>query len=733
MKMHHCPASVFALLSLVASGVRTTAAELMAEGFDAQATAHVEVNNGLDATATFVDYSNMIVGTTTHNIPEAPRRVTGSAATRGVLLKMSYGGVNANERIANLVALDDVGGTRLALTDNYRLRFDVYLRISPTVTPGASGVPTQAGTTEDMIWNVGYQALTGVPMGRLFRSSRGTGVWGLLATEGGYGSTTSGGDAGIWLANTTNAAGTRHLETAADRAAFFTPAFGSDATPVPNCPANQWVEADISVSAGLVTVEFGAVGRTKTKFHENVAGGTVAGGAMVGYEDTFTSASFAPDEQWMLVDNMVVEDISPPTLVVTPSIVKPLKTFTGTPVTAEYTIQNTRLAGDLTITAVNFTGTGAADFALMTPMPLVVGPNASQPLEIVFNPAAPNGIKTATMTFVSNDPQAPSHTMTLRARRSVGSFLQAHYKLDETSGTALTDSTGNGVNAALTVRDPVLFGQPTLLGGTDTGTALGFTPAQSSVTGNYFTTPVVHTPSFSLSLWIKPAATTWQRTLFQRDYDSLAPYDKIYGLHLASDGSLLWRVRAGAVIPAVGDPALPLIPDGELHHVVLTHSDEDGFGNETATRTRLYLDGVRIAEKTGADAKGFDDYPLNPVVANMHVASRTIAGFGYSGDMDDVQIYGAELTREQVWHLFKAAGTTAPPVWSVQDVVKDGNGITLTCPTAAGGVYKLFRSGDLQIWTQVGDPVTATAAGLTTLFADPAPPAGRQYYRVTRE
>jgi len=269
---HSATAIAIAAFSLLSLSARLPATEFMAEGFDSQQTAHIGLNNGVDATVAYVDYTNMLVGATTHHIPEAPRQIAGSLPGHGVLLKMSYAGATANERIANLIALDDAGGSRLTLTDNYRLRFDFYLRVSPLVTLSAVGTPTQAGTTEDLVWGVGYQATS--PMGRLFRSSRGSGVWGHLATEGGYGATTTGGDAGLWVGAATNAAGGRSIETEADRTAFFTPAFGADATPVPNCPANQWVEADITVGAGKVTVEYGAAGRTKTKFYENISGGS---------------------------------------------------------------------------------------------------------------------------------------------------------------------------------------------------------------------------------------------------------------------------------------------------------------------------------------------------------------------------------------------------------------------------------------------------------------------------
>ncbi len=724
------PLIAFPLLMILAAAGPAAAAEIATENFDDEFQVKFEQVNGPGASVAFVDYSNMIVGVTPHNIPEAPRPLPGGLPTRGLLMKVDHT-ATFSDRIVNLAMLDAPGGTRLNMADDYRLRFDFYLRLSPGVTLNATGVPSDAGTTEHLLWGVGYNSF--LPIGRSWRSSRGTGTWGWLATEGGHGSA-NGADAPLWTDTTLY--GGRNMDTVnapADVATWFAPAFGADATPVPNCPANQWVEADITVRAGQVTVEFGATGRTKTKFFENVPG-PVGGTVMIGYEDAYSSVSFAPDDQWMLLDNVVVEDLAPSTMVVTASPGAPLRTFTGTPVTAAWDIYNNRFAGDLTVTAVEIEGTNAADFSVLTPLPLVVGPGSIMPLEILFQPAAPNGLKTATLTIVSDDPQTPRYTLgDLRARRSVASFLHAHYKLDETAGTALADSSRVGPNAVLTVREAVAYGQPPVPDTAGAGTSIGFLPAQSSTTGNYFTTGVVHTPTFSVSMWIRPVSTGAQRTLFQRDYDSLAPYDKIYGLHLLDDGTLAWRVRSTTIIPGINDPPLPAINSGESRHVVLTHSDTDGFGNDTAIRTRLYLDGRLIAEKADGEARGFDEYPANPVYSTMFFATRTIAGYGYSGDMDDVQIYGVELSREQVWELFRRPHNPASAQWSVLDAAPGGAGFTVTFPSSPDGSYRLFRSPDLLNWSPAGEALTGDADSLTTSLADPAPPEGVQFYRVGRE
>src|SRR5688572_450994 len=144
------------LASLIAAG-SAAGAELYSEDFDSQVEAKIGTNNGTGVFVEYVNYGDMTVGATPHSIPEAPRQIEASLPTRGVLMRMNYAtGTVAAQRVANLVALDDAGGTRLPFTDNYRLKFDFYLRLSPNVTLNANGLPTQAGTTEQMLWGVGY-------------------------------------------------------------------------------------------------------------------------------------------------------------------------------------------------------------------------------------------------------------------------------------------------------------------------------------------------------------------------------------------------------------------------------------------------------------------------------------------------------------------------------------------------------------------------------------------------
>ncbi len=722
------PAVAFNLVSAPTQAVAQQV--VFSEAFSSSAVPLLEQISGVNAEVEYLNYAALTVNNVAHSIPEAPSRISGSEAQVGAFLRNNYSGT---ARTTNLVLLASLG-SRLAVTDNYRVKFDSYLRLSPSVSLTTGGIPVEAGTTELLLWGVGYTKANGIPMGRVNRTTEGNGSWGWLSTEGGINP-----DAALWLGTVQNAGHDHGGATA--RPTYFTPAFGANASPVPHAPANQWVTTTITVSGGRVSVDYQAEGRTKTRFFESVPG-LVTGGVMIGYEDPFTgSTSFDAANQWMLLDNITVEDITPPTLAV--DTVSPVATYSGGPGNSfTYSISNLRTSGDLTISQVNFTGASAAAYSVVTPLPLVVPASTVATLELKFLPQQPNGLKTASIQIVSNDPQRPQLTLPpISGRRAVDTMVGAWWKLDETSGATLVDSSGAGTNAILQIRNSPTYGTPSLQFPTQTvqtGTSLGLLPANSSVTGSYFTSNVTHTPSFSVAMWIKPqpsGSASGLRTLFQRDLDFNAVHDDIFGLVLGGDGKLAFRVRAAEVLATdVG-----AILDDTVYHVAVTHKDADGFkdDNNTATRTRLYVNGVLVREKKDAEAVGFGEYPAVPVVSSLHFASRTVAGFGYQGDMDNVHVHGDELSKEQIWALAQQPGVPTALGWGsiTHSLVPlgGGNRFSVTVPASPSGNYQLLRSGNLLTWDLVGGSVAGPAVGSTLTLTDDAAPAGRQFYQVLRD
>ncbi len=697
----HVALAAAALLSVARGEI------LYSEAFDDDG-AKIKKAVGANTTLDIVNYGNFTVGATSGQaVPEAPHQIAGSAATRGVLMRQKYDGL---ERTVNFFLSEAADDGVLSFTGNYRVSYDMYLGIDPTATTAS------AGTTEVAVWALG--ASEGTLYGRLNRNSL-VGTFGWISVDGGFSTE----DCAFW---STPLGGTAVSNSFGNIAGSpFATAF-PDSTPLPLTPCNRWVKVEITHLDGTVTVKYDGI-----LFHERVSSAT-EGGVVIGYEDPFTgSTSFSPDRQWMLVDNVVVETATAQLVTVTQAA--PFVTATSdTPVTAELLVNNLTPT-DFTVTAATLTGAGAPSFAVTTPLPLEVPGNGVAALQITFTPSAPNGIKTAAIELTTTEPSTPSIVFSpLQARRAVApGSLMAHYKMDELSGTTLVDSSSNGTNGALQVRaSQIAYGNPSLIG--DEGFAIGFVPANSGTTGSYATSSVLHTPSFSFSAWIKPEDVPALRTIFNRDPD-FGGGDKICGFHLTATNDLRVRLRQTTVIETTDAPVTP----GTVHHVVVTHRDDDGFATDAATRTRLYLDGALIAEKTDIETLGMPDYPFSAPAPTLHIGSRTAAGAGFPGDMDDIQLYSTELADWQVAAMFASPGKTAlevaPPAFGVTSVVYDREGgkIDVTFGSQPGATYTVEVSTDLVTWEDVTDSLPSS--GVSTVFTQTglAPNDPVRFYRIS--
>ncbi len=197
--------------------------------------------------------------------------------------------------------------------------------------------------------------------------------------------------------------------------------------------------------------------------------------------------------------------------------------------------------------------------------------------------------------------------------------LRAHWRLDEASGTAAADETGNGhtgqlVNGGAWLPNGGAFGGAILLDGVD----------------DFVRTPFVLNPAdgpLSAFAWVKGGAAK-QVILAQTDGDGVGRE----WLHTdPTDGKLLTRLTDGtsALMSDV------VICDGAWHHVGVVW---DG------SRRHLYVDGL----PAGSDAA-----PLAGLQASdgqMHIgAGKTLLSFQcWNGLIDDVRIYDRALDAGEI-------------------------------------------------------------------------------------
>lgn len=698
------------LCTSIATGATSSPAQtLFSEPFDSQATANIlriddSQDPAPDIIESWIDYSDFTVAGALHSIPEAPNPVPGGSPTRGLLLQANV--LTGSAFAVNFLAASSPGGLPLGFTGNYKVSFDAYLSVAD---------PLPSGSTEQLLWGIGSDGSE--LNARFFRTfGSGSGFWGWLATDNDYGTE----DAAI------NENGVERLDLSdAEAPDLFNTTFLDTLNERSNnAPANQWVHVEITALNSSVTVGFN--GNTFFQITDAPADGF----AFLGYEDPFGGLSSAPDYQWGLFDNFVVEAASPDTITATQLI--PFETTTSAaPQTTTISIVNSNPVA-LTISQFGFSGTDASEFSTPASPPLVIDPGTTAEIPLTWTPSDPTGEKSATLVLTSDDPKSPELSVQLNA--TYAPTLLAYFPLDETSGTTMLEASGNGSDGTYAENTPVGLGQPPLA----TGTAVRFQESlfnPPNSTGNFAIIPMLHTPSISFAAWINPDADSSPQDVIVNRSPKNGNTDDFYGLFLDDLGSLSVAIAGQTVV--FSDP--DAIVDGTTYHVAFTHLDEDGFDNATATRTRLYINGTLVSEADHLSTFGFAGLAATAQQKNLFLATRSQAAAGYSGLIDDIQIYSVELTPEQVANAFENPGTLAidtPPTapLTITSIIRDAvlGDVTITFTSSTAKTYAVQTSSDLVTWNDDGpDSIPANGTSTTTIVTGLA--ASQRYFRVIQE
>ncbi len=264
------------------------------EAFDTSA-ANVTVLSQPDTTVSYVNYGNMTIGSTNFMLPESPRMIAGSAATRGILLRANADDATSAPAAVNVLA----GNVPQQFSGDYCLSYDMYLSVSPITQNPDGSFSLPSGSTEQGLWGVGVG--DSIVEARNTRFSGTKGTWGWIDGENGYNFE----DASIWEDGTNLA---QLGDTQLFQDVFFNAAFPNPIVPdAPNGAAgNSWVEVDVVVQGGEVAVFYNGV-----EFFREASSAT-NGAVMFGYEDPFGSISNSPDGMWGLFDNFVIKEVPEP-------------------------------------------------------------------------------------------------------------------------------------------------------------------------------------------------------------------------------------------------------------------------------------------------------------------------------------------------------------------------------------------------------------------------------------
>lgn len=213
--------------------------------------------------------------------------------------------------------------------------------------------------------------------------------------------------------------------------------------------------------------------------------------------------------------------------------------------------------------------------------------------------------------------------------------LTAYYKMDQTSGTTLNNSTATtGLNGTLVgatwVASPVAKNANALsFDGTDDYVSLG------TSTSLHFTT------SFTTEFWIKPAS--WSVSSLQQLISCHETGG--YAVRLVNDGTIDFAIRTLANQGSYLTVAAPVsgLVNNTWNHIAATFDGRN---------MRLYINGTLANSRDlGSNTSVFYSFPNNPVFLGadpLETEAQGVQGLYFNGQMDEVRLWNVARTQVQI-------------------------------------------------------------------------------------
>ncbi len=387
-------------------------------------------------------------------------------------------------------------------------------------------------------------------------------------------------------------------------------------------------------------------------------------------------------------------------------------------VTREVTVRNGGREQVLNLTGSRITGPDAGNYTLSGDLPETLAPGESATLSVTLDPQGRTGGFVAFLEIDSDDAGDPTETLDLSALIPLNAALVAHYKLDETDGAAMLDSSGRGAHGTYTSangggfnlgQDPLATGKAIELDTSEDGGA-GFGEVPASGSFEEFT-------DFSVSMWVnRVVGADGVAALFSKGTGAGDPF----AVAVIGD-SLVWFSGGVQTLTVEG-----AFTPGENTHVLTTFENVDGV--PTAA---FYVNGTEVGRESGVE-------PFSDAQSSIFQIGALTGTFGFKGIIDDVQIYSEALTADDAKFFVNNPGQVVPgegdgmivpgpELGAIGPVNLSPDGISLTLP--AGATLDIEYSTDLETWDVI-------ANGASGVYQDTD--AGRRgasggYYRGRRE
>jgi Concanavalin A-like lectin/glucanases superfamily len=229
-----------------------------------------------------------------------------------------------------------------------------------------------------------------------------------------------------------------------------------------------------------------------------------------------------------------------------------------------------------------------------------------------------------------------------------------YYRMNETSGTTATDSSGHGYNA--TYGSSVALGTGAVMTGESAPSFPGGTASPATVLRSSTNSALAPTTgAMSVEFWVHvPATLSGTQFLWSQPFASgSAPLPSYISLDGGANPYFTMQVNAnGTTISAYPAPVL-----NANNHVVLTW---------TGTTLTAYVNGVASAGGTGSGPLKNYTSPYT----GFTLGGPTDAHTGYAGAIGEFAFYSTALSAARVTAHYNAGIAAAPsrtPVWSIGD------------------------------------------------------------------
>lgn len=234
----------------------------------------------------------------------------------------------------------------------------------------------------------------------------------------------------------------------------------------------------------------------------------------------------------------------------------------------------------------------------------------------------------------------------------LSSGLIGHWKLDETSGATIADSSGNGNNAIWTDNSDNNVTGETTVGAVGNAIIFDGTETVASV-GSVAEINNLFNGGGTIATWFKANGVG------ENNYGRIL--EKATGTGASNGWSLtlmngprvrFWREFSGGD----GQWGNIGITYGKWHHIAVAYDDSDPNNDPI-----IYLDGSIIATSdSNSTGTAVDDSAANFTIGNSNAGDRT-----FDGAIDDTRLYNRALSASEISELYNA-GT--PPITYIGDI-----------------------------------------------------------------